>query len=390
LFAASTVAAGAAAHAEGKKGPRLVYSAPPECPNEAGFRADVAALLGEKEPFDAESADTLRVTFTKTADGYRGTVQLVPAQGEVPAAREKTGSPCELVATALAGVTSMTLRSAVPAATASQAPVSGSAQPSASAAPSGAPAASGAPVQSAAPAQSAVPAQSAAPAPSGSAGHAAPAPSGALPVASAAPSAAPSSTAAAGANPPPGGGSPSFFSELRYSVHAAALLSAGLTANVAPGFQIGAEARRDWLSLGLELRGVLPSVVYVRDPVAPGPTDPQQLDLSELGVAVVPCARFFRYFAGCAVAGVGVTIANANDSNDFKPIVALGPRLGVEVPFTARFAVLGFGEALFSPISAVEKFSQAGPNGNPPSPNVQWSRPFVSGFFGVGVSFKIR
>ena len=81
------------ARAQVKGAPRLEFSAPPGCPNEATFRNDVAIFFGGQDPFNPTAPDVVRVTFTKIPGGYRGTVQYTPPKGDPWPAQSSTGAP---------------------------------------------------------------------------------------------------------------------------------------------------------------------------------------------------------------------------------------------------------------------------------------------------------
>ncbi len=167
--------------------------------------------------------------------------------------------------------------------------------------------------------------------------------------------------------------------DLTYALSAGALITANLTPDVGPGVWLGGEVRAGPLSVGLELRAVLPSRVQV------GPYD---ADLSNYVALVVPCGRY-SYFFGCAVAGGG--FAMGYDSNapggTFSPsgsMLQLGARLGAEVPFAEnRFAARAWGEVLYSTPHVSLGYDTV--NG---VPTYNWDRPDVSAFFGLGLVVK--
>lgn len=169
--------------------------------------------------------------------------------------------------------------------------------------------------------------------------------------------------------------------DLTIGLRAYALMTAGLTANVGPGFGIGADVRGEMFSVGVEFRGVLPGITYGADPIDPSkPVAPGYFDLSQWTGLVLPCLRY-KYFVGCGVAQAGVFIANATAQQTVLLALAFGPRLGFEVPFAERFAVFGFGESLFAA-------GQAGMDD--PSGNVGWTQSIVSGFFAAGLSANFK
>lgn len=180
--------------------------------------------------------------------------------------------------------------------------------------------------------------------------------------------------------------------DLTIALSASALMTAGFTADVGPAFQIGAEARyQDWFSLGLEVRGVLPSRIYARnvlDKTNPYSSE-RYLDASQVTALLVPCFRFKVYFAACAVGQAGTIISQSPVDSHLLGSFGLGPRFAFELPLGERFATFAFGEALFAPSPTGLDFNQGGPNGEP-APNVEWTQSVVSGFFGAGLSVKFQ
>ncbi len=168
--------------------------------------------------------------------------------------------------------------------------------------------------------------------------------------------------------------------ELTFALATGALITANLTSNVGPGVWFGGEGRAGPLSLGLELRTVLPS------PVRVGPDD---FDFSEFVALLVPCGRY-SYFFGCAVAGAGTQLAydsnyappgDPRNANYFDPLLQLGARLGAEIPIgDTPFAVRGWGEVLFTNPSWDFTYYGTGK---------KWVRPDVTAFFGLGVVLKL-
>ena len=168
--------------------------------------------------------------------------------------------------------------------------------------------------------------------------------------------------------------------DLTFALSAGALITANLTPDVGPGVWLGGEVRAGPISMGLELRAVLPSRVQV------GPYDS---DLSNYVALVVPCGRY-SYFFGCAVAGGGYLLSYDSNAPDGKPtlggsLVQLGGRLGAEVPFAEnRFAVRAWAEVLYSAPQTRIGYDVR-PNG---VPTYVWARPDVSAFFGLGFVVK--
>lgn len=177
--------------------------------------------------------------------------------------------------------------------------------------------------------------------------------------------------------------------DVTIGLSAMVLMSAGLNAEVAPGFGVMADVRGEWLSLGLELRGMLPSRTVAAEPI-PGlepTTGPLVFETSQWTALLVPCVRW-AYFVGCGVAQGGLLHVQTPVEQGTFAQIAFGPRLGVEVPFAGRFAVFAIGEALIYALGAQIRFDIAG-DGVPP-PNRRWSQSIASGFFGAGMSVKLE
>lgn len=334
------------ARAVEKGAPRLVFSAPAGCPPEATFRDAVAIFFEGFDPFDPNAPDAVHVTFTKIPGGFRGSVQYVPAKGDPWPAQEKTGAPCAAIYQSVARLASMRIPDPPP--------------------------------KSAPPAASETP-----PAP------AEPPPKPPDPVVS----------TTTGAFVPPPNREPQFKPfppslpeppmDVAINLYAYGLMTVGLTANVGPGVGLGASVRGEIFSLGLEARGVFPATIVAHDAFAPKSTVtsiPVSYDASQWSALLVPCARW-RYLVGCGVFQGGVLITDAAlrvpKRTHLFGDVALGPRLGFEVPFAERFAVFGFGEAMFSllPTGEGDVFDNI---------NVVWERPRVTGFFSVGLAVAFK
>lgn len=206
-----------------------------------------------------------------------------------------------------------------------------------------------------------------------------------------APTPAPSS--APQTSPPPGalpvcklsiGGYCVLMDIYSFSLTAGALFTANYTADVGPGVYVGAEIRpTERFSFELQARGILPSRIVVGEPI--DPTQPHyepviQTDLSNVSMLLVPCYRY-SLFMGCGVAQLGVTVFNKPDYPITGQSIALGPRLGVEIPFLERFAVRVWGDALFHVPPVTYALDNL---------NLKWVESPVVGLFGAGlvVSFK--
>jgi hypothetical protein len=330
-------------------GPRLDYTSTPGCPDEETFHHAVASFIaGGTDPFNPDSPDVLRVTFKKVRGGYRGTVQKIPAQGDPWPEEDWTGATCAEAFEEAARLASMRV------------PDPPKAAPS--------------PPTSAPPAENPPSAEPPRPPPD--------------PVASQAPRVAPAPIASLRSPPPPTiARSPM---DLTLTLSSAILMTAGFTADVGPALQIAGGLRRDWFSFDLEARVVFPGKVYAREPIMPGPTRVEVEDVSQVTALAVPCVRFLTYFGGCAVGQLGTLISRdgAGDTG-FHLALGAGPRLRAEVPLGERFAVFGFGEALFPLVTVGDRWVLPGVDGTPPS-NVRWRESVVSGFFGAGVLVKFQ
>lgn len=166
--------------------------------------------------------------------------------------------------------------------------------------------------------------------------------------------------------------------DLTYALSTGVLITANLTPNVGPGVWLGGELRAGPLSMGMELRAVLPSRVEY------GPNN--DTDLSHYVALLVPCGRY-SYFFGCAVAGGGFNMDY--DANGIGPkalfggMWQLGGRIGAEVPFAEnRFAARAWGEVLGTTPQLSIGLVEDGVD------IYRWHRPDVSAFFGLGLVVK--
>ncbi len=281
-----------------------MFSGAPGCFGESSFRDAVAIFFGGADPFDPNAPDVVRVTFTKIPGGYRGAVQYTPPSGDPWPAQEKTGASCASLFDDL----SLTASLRVP----DHPPKIAPAPPPPDPPPK--------------PPDRAV----------------------AKPPESFVPPPTPRPDFRTRTTPLPPESKPM---DLTIALSASALMTAGFTADVGPAIQIGAEARyQDWFSLGLEVRGVLPSRIYARgvlDKTNPYSSE-RYLDASQVTGLLVPCFRFKVYFAACAVGQVGTIITQSPVDSHILGSFALGPRLALELPLGERFAAFAFGEALFA------------------------------------------
>jgi hypothetical protein len=170
-----------------------------------------------------------------------------------------------------------------------------------------------------------------------------------------------------------------------------AIMTAGYTPDVGGGFSLGGEVRWEIISVGLFLRGVFPSPVVARTPIYPDkPSYEQAFDLSQWSAQLVPCARW-KVFMGCAFGEVGALEAVNNQGAVSGVLVAVGPRVGVDVPINDRFSVFGFGEARFTPLVENLVFIRD-PAGDPSATpaNVKWEAPWASAGFAVGLAVHFK
>jgi hypothetical protein len=166
-------------------------------------------------------------------------------------------------------------------------------------------------------------------------------------------------------------------------------MTAGLSGNVGPAMQLGADVRGDIISIAIEARLTFPSPTFATNPIdLTQPHRDVEFDLTQLSALLVPCARY-KWFVGCAVVQGGMFVGgpDAVGENPYLPVFGLGPRIGFEVPFAGNFAFTGFGEALFAPLPVGIDYDRTYP-GETGAANVEWTQSPVSGFFGLGVLYK--
>jgi hypothetical protein len=179
--------------------------------------------------------------------------------------------------------------------------------------------------------------------------------------------------------------------DVKLAISAYGMMSWLLTPNAAPAVGLSVDARGEVISVGGELRAVLPSRVLMTERL-PGATSsyPVEMDVSQVSLLLVPCTRW-RYFVGCGVAQAGLFLYQTSAATEQGLVFGLGPRVGFEVPFAQRFAVFGFAEALFSIYKQGVEASDP-PVGQPNGPiaNVFWDPPIGAAFFGAGVSVRFE
>jgi hypothetical protein len=170
-------------------------------------------------------------------------------------------------------------------------------------------------------------------------------------------------------------------------------LSLGFTADVGPGLFLGGEAhwrrKEEWgFHLGLESRFFFPTKGGIN-------TSGEVLDVTLLDFALVPCARY-KWVLGCALLDAGVTFASGEalagpevEDRGLRPLfmLGMGPRLGVEIPLGDHVGIRAFADLRFSPLPPTGYYTRI--VGAPlPEGYRTWEHPPVSGFLGVGVSFR--
>jgi hypothetical protein len=319
-----------------RKGPRLEFtSGPLKCPDEKRFRREVAYWVDGRDHLAADSSDVVRVRFAWTPHGHVASVAYTDAAGKTETLRvTKEGEEhCLLLARWVALKVSHRIPDKPP--------------------PEPCPACPACRVcvecKTCPPCVASCPLPEAPPKP------------------------------------------PSWPMDLKIGLSAYGMMSWLLTPNVAPAVGVAIDTRGEVLSVGGEFRAVMPSRVLVTEPVpGAGSSFPVEMDVSQFSLLVVPCFRW-KYFVGCAVGQLGTFIIQTRVQTGDDLVFGLGPRLGFEVPFADRFAVFGFGEALFAPFPAALKFTNP-PPGMPdgPVPNVRWEQPVGSVFFGAGVSIHFK
>ncbi len=316
-----------------RKGPRLEFvRGPAQCPDEKAFRRMVAVWLDGRDHLAADSPDVARVRLAWTPQGYVGTVEYTDAAGntsKVTVTKEADHCP------SLARNTALKVAKRVPP------------KPP----PEPCPSCRSCPACAECPAHSECPACPVCP-------------------------------------PPP---ERPWYMDLTVGLRAYGMMTWLLTPNVAPAVGVGVDVGGEIISVTGEFRVVMPSRVIATERV-PGASSPfpVEFDLTEVTGLLVPCARW-KYFVGCAVAQFGAGVYKTSVEQDSFVTWALGPRLGFEVPFADRFAVFGFGEALFYPAPYRLSFTLP-PPGDPDGPiaNTFWDTPVGAAFFAAGVSVKFK
>lgn len=314
-----------------RRGPRLEFQrGPAQCPDEKTFRREVAYWADGVDHLAADSPDVVRVRLEWTAAGYRGVVEYTDAAGKTTAETVvQDGDHCPMLVRWVALAVSE--RIPPPAR-----PPPGPEPP--------------------------------------------PCPAMTCP---ACPAAAPSRPYPRPPNPPePSKNMPTL------GVYGIAILTGGLTADPGAAFAAGIEVRGDprpseWVpapAIALELRFALPGKIHAREAIVPDrPTSPRTFEAGQFTADLVPCARW-KYLFGCGVIQAGFYyVEGTGYLSQSSASLALGPRLGIRVPVGDRFALFGFGEALFAPVRI--GFAPLAD----PDPNVVWLPSVAQGYGAAGI-----
>lgn len=162
---------------------------------------------------------------------------------------------------------------------------------------------------------------------------------------------------------------------LPFAVSVGGLVSIGYALDVAPGFVVGAEWRpAEMFSLGVEARAVLPAPTFKFGSAAS--------QVSLYSALVAPCFRY-KVLVGCAAFDAGAALHSEpkEDGDTWEPHLALGPRIGLDIPFTEAFAVRVLGDLLF-PLTGVA-ITYSNDEGKKLG---EYITPTVSGFVSAGVA----
>lgn len=164
------------------------------------------------------------------------------------------------------------------------------------------------------------------------------------------------------------------------TILAGASMTAGWTADVGPGMWAGLAVRHGWLSIAAEARGTFPARALQLDST-------RTADVATLSLAVLPCATW-RVLSGCAVAEVGsytLLVPSSTTPTVNDALVSLGARAAVDIPLGAGFSLRAFAELAlhpYLPIFTVRLTSA------PSSPIERWVTPVASGLLGLGVGWS--
>ena len=346
------------------------------CPAESALRERVADAFDFHDPFvpsGRRATSHMRVEISGAQGTFRGTVSIVDARGVTLATSSEQHADCD----ALVWVIGHRVALAILRRTASTTQPAARSQPDASSSPSSvaAPDAAAASASTSSPAPSSTAPSSPAQTPSST-------PASTRPPASAPAPALRASTPAGRPSPPvcddrclDGRGSKA----LAIEVAAGPLFTVGLTADVGPGVWLAASVRRDWFSVGIEARGVLPAVTITYEPG-------RSSYATTLSGLVAPCVRW-KILAGCAFVEVGSFLFTipGHSSAELSALVSLGPRAAVEIPLFGGLSVRVLGELALHPYLPVFHVRTS----SAPDARVEtWVTPIASGVFAAGLAFS--
>jgi hypothetical protein len=165
-----------------------------------------------------------------------------------------------------------------------------------------------------------------------------------------------------------------------YTVTAGAgvLTTAGFSADLGPGFWVGAALQRRWFSLGAEARGFLPAPAVTFDLG-------RASEISSISGLLVPCLRW-RIFSGCAAIEAGVMFYKLPSplGTIDRAFFGLGPRAGVDVLIDRALVFRVFADLIFRPVTPTFSVLLWGGEGAPLS---TWKTPATSGVLSLGLAW---
>lgn len=317
----------------------------PSCPDEAALRERAADAFEFRDPFvapGAAAAARMRVEVARDTRVYRGTIRVLDAAGEVTAVSTEQHVDCDALVWVLAHRVALAVLRKPPPSPPTPPP------------PTPPP-----------------------PAPS------APPPAVSLPVPAATP-AAPASRAcderclnglARRISAPRVGLSP-----YSASIGAGSLFTLGLTSDEGAGAWISAALHGSWFSLGIEARGSLPATASRVD------GKPQD-ELSTVSGAAAPCLRW-QFMFGCAFVEAGVLLYRQLASATpplAKAFIAVGPRLGFDMPLGRGIFFRAFGDLTVHPVAPTFTTRLRWPHG---SRLIRWDTPTLSVIAGMGLAWS--
>ena len=169
--------------------------------------------------------------------------------------------------------------------------------------------------------------------------------------------------------------------DLALTVMAGGLFTFGATLDAQPGAWLGFDVQHDWWSLGAEVRGAFPAAAQRYY------ASPPNSDLATFSGLLTPCARW-KWLFGCAFVEVGAllfTVPGGFKGDIVDPMVALGPRAGVQVPIAGGFSVRAFADLAIHPVVTTADIQDFN---DPDLPVRRWELPVVRPFFGLGLAWS--